>query len=82
MKILLIFIIFTAVIADSNKVNKTKVDSTFVCSAVLDTSIIRITEQQKQIAKLYSEQKAIIESIKKKLDDPKVIKKLRKKLKK
>ena len=82
MKILLIFIIFTAVIADSNKVNKTKVDSNYVRTAVIDTSLIRVVKEQKQIAKLYVEQTAQIKSIRGKLKDPKVVKKLRKKLKK
>lgn len=60
-------------ITDSTKVDsvKVKVDS-----------LITIMEQQTEIVQLYKEQAAHIESINKKLKDPKVVKKLRKKLKK
>ena len=78
MKFLILFVIFTLFIQNDT----TKVDSNYVRTAVIDTSLIRIVKEQKQIAKLYVEQTAQIKSIRGKLKDPKVVKKLRKKLKK
>ena len=78
MKFLIFFVIFTLFIESDT----TKVDSAKVRSAAIDTSLIRMVKQREQISNLYAEQSARIDSIRIKLRDPKVVKKLRKKFKK